>query len=299
MDYHELDELIDQLQETVSEADPQEGYWKGLWSLARTIGIGFKETRFGSKGDKDAAWLRFQELCRKARDRSDHNRREMERRQSEWDDKRRRSEQVRNRVEARAFGSRPLSGFEHTLADMVLFPINIAERILGLLLGIQEKSQLEEIRDELKSCNEKLRAAWNIFNQNKDALLPADRTRCFETLHNASEKINEAWARLKEAGDRFYEAKNAEWKAKQHDFRGRIQANIDKLEVKLENARSALSRREAHLDRLRDDYSNAWNDGFRDRCSGWIDEEESKIQDITLSIERLEGWLEDERNKLR
>lgn len=50
--------------------------------------------------------------------------------------------------------------------------------------------------------------------------------------------------------------------------------------------------------RLRDDYSSARSDGFRDRCGQWIDEEEDRIRDIESSIDRIGGWLQEERGKL-
>jgi hypothetical protein len=263
------------------------------------VGSGFKGTRYENKQNKDAAWQRFQKLCEPTRKRSEESRRQIEQQKKEWEQRQQRSEQVRSQIDGKAYGSRPMSDFERSLADLILFPITMAERMIGLLLGIREKSQLEEIREELKGCNQKLRAAWEIFNENKDALLPADKTRCYENLHKAREKLDEAWARLKEAGDQYYQAKHAAWQEKQQNFRERVQVNIDKLEEKLDKARSALSRQEAHLDKLRDDYSTAWNDSFKDRCSGWIDEAETRIRDIRGSIERMEGWPGEERNKLR
>lgn len=299
MDYRDLDSLIAQLEAMIDESDPRKGYWKELWSIAGRVGAGFKGTRYETKQAKDAAWQRFQKLCEKAKKRSEENRREMEERKREWEKKQERSEQVRSRIEGKAYGSRPMSDLERSIADLILLPITVAERMIGLLLGIREKSQLEEIREELKGCNEKLRAAWEIFNQNKDSLLPADKAKCYENLQKAREKLDQAWARLKEAGNQYYQAKHAAWQEKQQNFRERVHANIDKLEDKLDKARSALGRQEAHLEKLRGDYSNAWNDGFKDRCSAWIDEAETRIRDITASIERMEGWLDEERNKLR
>jgi predicted nucleic acid-binding Zn-ribbon protein len=79
----------------------------------------------------------------------------------------------------------------------------------------------------------------------------------------------------------------------------RVEANISKLEGKLESAKTALDRQETHLDKLRDDYSNAWNDKFRERCSEWIEQGEEKISDIKEHIDRLETWLDEERSKIK
>ena len=305
MNYQELDSLIERLEETVDDSDPQKGYWKELWALASKIGGGFKGTPYQTRAEKDAAWQRFQKLCERAKARSQENRREMEKRKKEWEERNYRSEQTKRRIEGKAYGAGPMSGFERSIADLVLLPITVAERIIGMLLGVQEKSQLEQMREELKGCNEQIRKAWDAFKTHKDDLLPGDRAQCYETLNRAQERITQAWARWKSASDQYYQAKRAAWEHKQREWEERqcnrserIRANISKLEEKLDKARSALDRQAAHLDKLRDDYRNAWNDSFKDRCSEWIDEAESKIADIKAHIDRLEGWMDEERRKL-
>ncbi len=112
MDYHELDRLIDQLTSSVEATDPQKGYWKELWGLAGNIGAGFKGMRYPTREEKEAAWQRFQKLCDKAKARSEQNRQRVEQGNREWDDRKRKSEQARGRVESRAAGARPLSSLE-------------------------------------------------------------------------------------------------------------------------------------------------------------------------------------------
>lgn len=313
MNYLELNSMIDRLQAQVHSTDPQKGYWKELWSVVREVGAGFKGVRYDTKEDKDAAWRRFQELCQAAKVRGDENakemdarKREMEGRQREWEQRKNLSERTRMSIEGRAAGARPLSGFERTIGEMVLLPLTLIEKVVGKLLGIREKTQLEEARDELHHCSAKLKEAWRTFTDHKHELLPADKALCFQTLNSAQERLNDAWSQLKGAQDAFYSARRAaheehqrEWEAKQHDFRDRVSANIDKLEGNLAKARSALSRQESHLDKLESDYSSAWNDSFRDKCSGWIDEAKDRIADIRSSIDRMEGWLDEERAKLR
>ena len=108
MDYRDLDSLIDRLDEQVHESDPRKGYWKELWALARKIGDGFKDIRYEKREEKDEAWRRFQMLCEKARERGNANRREMNKRQSEWEQRKSKSEQTRMGIEGRAAGARPL-----------------------------------------------------------------------------------------------------------------------------------------------------------------------------------------------
>jgi len=78
-----------------------------------------------------------------------------------------------------------------------------------------------------------------------------------------------------------------------------VEANIAKLAEKLSKAKATLHRQEAHREELRDKYTNAWSESFKDRCSDWIDECENRIANIKEQIERLEGWIGEEREKLR
>jgi predicted ribosome quality control (RQC) complex YloA/Tae2 family protein len=264
VDYRELDAVIDRLEKQVETTDPQKGYWKELWELVHEIGGAFKRTRYETKGEKDAAWKRFQALCDQAKQRSDQSRRATEERQREWQRRKETSDRTRARIEGRPAGARPVSGLEKSISEIVLFPLTLIEKVLNRVLGLREKTQFEEAREELKQCSRVLKEAWETFTQNKNALLPADKAKCFQTLNQGQQRLNEAWASLKSAQDNFYAARRAQWEArqrereekqrqweqKQREFRSQVQANIEKLEEKLDRARNALSRQEAHLDKL-------------------------------------------------
>ena len=306
MDYRELDAMIVNLRGQIYEEHPQKGHWKELWALVRDIGAGFRGVRFETKEDRDIAWKRFQELCDQAKEKGEANRQEMAARQKAWEQKRDQSERARSRIEVRAASAQPISDLERALGGIILLPLTLIERVIGKILGLRAKTQFEEVRDELRHCGEKLKEAWQTFEEHKRELLPGDKAQCFETLRRAQEKLNEAWTRLKEAQDQFYseqraahEERQREWERKQADFRERVKENIEKLENNLEKARGALVRHEERLDKLESDHENAWSDGFREKCSGWIEEAREKIADIHASIEKMEGWLDEERGKLR
>jgi len=135
MDYQELDSLIDQLRSTVHATDPHKGYWKELWDLVRMVGAGFKEVRYNTREEKDRAWQRFQDLCAEAKKRGDANRREMEKRQNEWERRKSQSASIRGDIEGNAAKARPLSALERGISDIVLFPLTIIERIIGKIIG--------------------------------------------------------------------------------------------------------------------------------------------------------------------
>ena len=306
MNYQELETMIDHLRVHVHETDPHKGYWSELWTLARQISAGFKGVHYETREAREAAWKRFQELCAEAKQKGDANRREMEVRQKEWEQRKTRSEQTRSSIEGTAAGARPLSGLERSIGEIVLLPLTMIELVLGKLLGLRAKTEFEEVRNELHHCGEKLQEAWRAFTDHKRELLPADKAHCYQTLTRAQERLNEAWTRLKQAQDRFYvgqkaahEQRQREWDEKQRDFRERVRANIEKLEGNLQKAADALARQESHLEKLENDHSNARSDSYRERVSGWIEEAKAKIADIRASIERIKGWLNDERDKLR
>lgn len=197
---------------------------------------------------------------------------------------------------------------EYALAEVILFPLSFIKRIIENLFNARP-DQLEEIRAQLGEANERLQEAWRIFKESSRDMLPNDRQHAYESLQEARQQLDRAWAQWKGAKAVAREQKHREWldrqaRRQQHaerhrDFIRRVEANIEKLEEKIERARNALDRQEAHLDNLREQYAEAWSEGFRDRCSGWIDEGEERLASIKESIEKLEGWLDEERTKLR
>jgi hypothetical protein len=313
MGYTDLDRLIDELQTAVENSDPQKGYWKALWNLVREIGSEFKNSRYPTKEGKDSAYNRFQELVAKARDRSEVSRARVNESQREWERREKRSRDLSEEVQSKATGSRPTTTGERALADLIFLPITIIRRIVEDILGVDDRDGLEEIRHELVACNEKLRGAWAAFNEFKKDLLPGDKNNAYQSLQEANEKLNEGWRHWKESMSALQNRRQQEWEQRQRErktrnaeregkqrlFFERVENNIEKLEEKLNNARSALERQEDHLEDLREKYSEAWSDGFRERCSEWIDETEDRIDSIKEHIERLEGWIEQERDKLR
>jgi len=298
MDYNELDNLISSLKDAVESTNPQKGYWNELWSLVKDINSGFKEARYPARDDRDKAWSRFQELVAKAKERGQDNKARIEKNQREWERKQERSRSARENVVSRAERATPLSEFERSIGDIILFPAKLIADALSNLVGINSLSALDETRQELLACNEALQDAWKAFNDNKKEMLPGDRNQAYESLQEARKQLDEAWRRLKDKNASLREQRQREWEENHHSFVERVKANISKLEDKLAKAESALQNQEAHLEDLREKYDTAWNDSYKERCSEWIDECENRIASIKEHIDRLEGWINEERNKL-
>jgi multidrug resistance efflux pump len=183
-----------------------------------------------------------------------------------------------------------------------LLPLTIVwktvDHILSSLLGLETKSDLDLMREQLLACNEQMKKAWGAFEEHKLELIPADKAKAYEALREAQDKLNEAWAHFKGVSTRVYESRKQEWEEKQRNFKARITANIEKNEAALEKARSALERQEANLESNREKLESARGDAYRERLEGWIEEGETLIESIKQNIERTEGWLSEDRAKL-
>lgn len=303
MEYSELNNLIDALQQAVRNEHPEKGYWKELWSLVRETRASFKETRYPTAEEKQAAWSRVNQLAEEAERRSQREKEERERRERAWKERQDRSGRALNRIESKLAGTRPLSDLEHMIGTLILGPILVVESMLRSVLGLEE---LDAVHEDLKACSSYMKDAWRLFNDHKRELLPGDKSRAYQELTAAQERLNNAWDRWKAAKDEFHQRRRQEWEQRRHnreerhrDFVRRVEANIEKLEAKLAKAEDALGRQQNHLSDLRDQYASAWSDSFRDRCSDWIDEAENRIRDIEDSIDRMRGWIDEERSKLR
>lgn len=296
MEYRELDRMIDDLRAVVENDSPQKGYWKELWSLVGGIKSGFRDVRYPTLEDKKNAWQRLDELIQQARERSEMEKAEREKRTSAWQDKVDRSRRQREDVESRLGGTRPTTDLERLIAATVLLPLTLLENLLRAVLGLD---QLDEVHEDLKACSTAMKDAWNAFNEAKGDMLPADKHATYEALNKAQDRLNDAWARWKDAKNRYHEERRRQWMERQADSRARIEANIEKLEGKLDKAEGALERSRAHLAKLESDYESAWSESFKERCQEWMDQEEARISDIEESIDRMRGWLHEERAKLR
>jgi hypothetical protein len=303
MDYRDLNALIEQLRDAVEETAPQKGYWGKLWTLARQIQQEFKESRFPTRADREAAWNNFNELRNLARQRSESDRVRMHEREQEWEKKRGNSSRARSAVEGKAFQTRPSTDIERAIAAPILIPLQLIDAMLRNVMGLE---QPDHVKQELLACHEKMREAWTLFGESKNELLPADKAQTYKTLSDAQARLDSAWARWKDESHRLWTLKQEEWEKRKKEreekhqlFVQRVAENIEKLEGRLGSATSALKRHEARLEKLQSDLDNARSESFKERCSGWIEECEEKIADIQGSISRLTSWIDEEKAKLR
>ena len=159
---------------------------------------------------------------------------------------------------------------------------------------------VDERKEMLKTCSEVLCEGWGLLSRYKSEMLGGHKQEAFEALSKAKEILDNQWARWKETQQEAYEARcqiREEREAKRAVWRERTENNIGNLRQWLERFQEILANREAHLEELEEKRDTAWNDEFRERVEGWIEEEEENIQVIREKIEGVESRLEDERQK--
>lgn len=185
------------------------------------------------------------------------------------------------------------SALEEGIYNMIAGPI--ASVVNAILPG----GEIDETLRSLQYCSRRLKEGWQLLSDYKEEMLGKDKKEAFDALNDAKERLDDAWERWKSAKQSAKEARQQQRQANREAFESRVGDRIDKLKERLDRLYSALSHREANLDKLRDMRDSARSDEHRYRVEGWIDEEEDKIAGIRSKIRDVESWLDEERSRLR
>ncbi len=78
----------------------------------------------------------------------------------------------------------------------------------------------------------------------------------------------------------------------------RPEANLAKNREKLAELLEKEARMAERASELEDQIASAWNDDWRERAEGWLEELEEKLRSLREFIERVEGWIEEDEEKL-
>ena len=291
----EIEALLDSLEALLEEAQEGRIKWGDIWREIRNIQKAFKESRFPTAQDRQAAWGRFQSIIAKVKTCQERARREFE-------EILRRSEYHLEQIRYYAWRATP--------------PPEIIDAILAICTGgltILIKAGLEAILgpfDErklvLQKCSEALKEGWAYLSRHKGEMLGKHKKEAFDALSRASELLGQAWdiwrtgkkqaiehyRRLKQEAREARQAKREAWEI-------RMRENISKLEDRLERLKRALDRRRSNLARLEAMRDSARSDSYRKRIDDWIEEERSRIAEIEGKIEQVEAWISEARDKLR
>jgi hypothetical protein len=258
--------------------------WKQIWNQVRTVGASFKGVRFPTHDEHQEAWDRFQSLVNTIKEAQAEE-------QEQWEEKKSRSGQYRNEIITEAEMAKPSGPLGDVILTIATGGINV---VLDALLG-----PFDERRRELQACSEHLRKGWALLNEHKGDMLAQDKREAYQALCDAGEQLNQAWEDYKGERQKAYDDSRAERQRNHDEWVQKIEANIEKLEARTERLNEIISRKEDHLDELHSKLDDAWNDDYRDRVSGWIDEEETRLAELRSQLADVENWLNEDRSKLR
>lgn len=269
--------------------------FKAIWSQIRRTGSSFKGVKFPTPDEHSAAWDNFQSLVERVKEQQD-------KRQKQFESRAKGSGELRNQIIRKANDVGP---FDQGLADVIL-TLATGGAYLALKLTLEALlGKFDEQKVELIAASDRMKAAWALLSGNKTKLLRDDKDAVYSALREAQEKLDGAWQQYKEqrsqALDEFHrekEKRRNENQAKHEAWKERTRANIAKNEDWLRGLQERLAKQQSHLSDLNDKYADAWNDDFRERVSGWIDEAHSSIAEIESKIERVEGFVQQDQQKL-
>lgn len=294
-DGSEIEALIDSLETLADEAEEKRAKWRDVWSEIKNIGQAFKESRFPTAKDRQAAWSRFQSIVAKVKACQARARREIEKRVHV-------SERHLDQIRSYAWKATPSS----ELADAI---IALATGGLSVLIkaGIEAiLGPFDERKLELQRCSEALKEGWTYLSKNKGEMLGKHKKEAFEALSSASDKLERAWNIWKRGREQkiehYHNQKRAAWEAhqaKQEAWETRMKENLSKLEDRRDRLESALDRRRKNLSKLEDMRNSARSDSYRARVDGWIDEEHDRIAEIERKIDQVKEWISKIEAKLR
>lgn len=294
-DGSEIEALVDSLKALVDEAEGERGKWKDVWSDIKSIGQSFKESRFPTVQDRQAAWNRFQSIVARVKASQERAREEVEKRVNE-------SKYHLEQILSYAERATPSSGSADALLAIFTGGLSVLIKLgLDAILG-----PFDERKFELQKCNETMKEGWAYLSKNKTAMLGKHKQEAFNALKAASDSLTAAWdtwrGERQRAIDQFRAEKQVTWETRQanrEDWEARMRENITKLGAGLDRLESALNRRQSNLSKLEGMRDSAWSDSYRERVDGWIDEEHERIAEIKEKINQTKEWISDAEAKLR
>jgi hypothetical protein len=215
----------------------------------------------GPKAERDEAWRRFNEL------RDEANRRANEEREKF----RFNSERLRGVILSAC------SGLTWSSVTDTLF--------------FFDKTTVEQV----KKWQQYLAKAMKMLSEYKAEMLPEHKQECFEKFQEIRESHEGFWRQYKGA----HEAKVVEHRRRRDEIVARIKGNIEKNEQKLREASEALGRQRERAAELREKLSETTSRKWQGIYETWIDEAETKIEDIQSSVRRIEEWIGEDNRRLR
>jgi conjugal transfer/entry exclusion protein len=207
-DGSEIEALLDSLETLVDEAEGKRGKWKDVWGEIKSVGQAFKDSRFPTSQDRQAAWNRFQSIIANVKACQERAKEIIEERGRE-------SKYHLEQILSCAERATPSSGSADALLAICTGGLSVLiKEGLNAILG-----QFDDRKFELLKCSEAIKEGWAYLSQNKGQMFGKDKQEAFEALKKASEALHEAWDKWKsargEAIEQYHAEKQAAWEARQ------------------------------------------------------------------------------------
>ena len=282
-EYQTVIENISRLRSMIPGDLSERTNFKSIWSQIKVVGNSFKGARFPNPEQHQKAWGEFQQLVDNVKNLQEED-------QENWERRKIRSGELRNKIINQAHTAKPPSEMFEGILSMLTGGIS---SVLSEIMG-----PFDDRKRDLQRCNEWLKEGWDTLNSNKDEMLGKDKQAAFSALNETKDRLDEAWAKYKQERDKAWEAHQHAKNEKQNAWRARTMENIRNLEERKHKLQNVLSHKVSHLSELQSKYAEAWSDDYRDRISGWIDEETDSIRDIQNKLSEVESWIHEAEVKL-
>ena len=223
--------------------------WKRVWTTAKEIQEGFRGIRFPTHEQHQVAWERFNKLRDEASSRS----------KREQDERRWKSERLKNEILSEVESARPNSLFGFSPVDI----------------------------DDMKAYGAKLKSAGRSLSTNKTKMLGEHKQECFQAI-----------TQMRDVHDAWWDSLKKNRTQQQGDWRHRVRQNIEKNKERYRKVSEALKRQHNHAADLRSKISSAWNDDWVRQAEGWLSEAEDKIRDMEDTLLQIQSWIEEDERKL-
>jgi len=277
----EIDELKSMMPSGFLSFDKPD--WKSIWGQIRVVGASFKGVKFPTRDEHQKAWDNFQSIVSSVKEAQAEE-------HKQWEEKKSKSSGYKDEIIYQAELAKPSGPMGDLILSIATGGLSTA---LSALMG-----PFDERKDELNSCSEHLKQGWALLNEYKENMLGRDRNEAYQALYQAKEQLDQAWADYKRERQQAFEDYKPERQRKHDEWVERIEANIEKLLARRERLTEIIAHKEDHLNDLQNKLDEAWSDDYRDRVSGWINEEEEKLDNLRSQLVDVENWLEEDKNKL-
>ena len=215
MNHEELDVLIDCLErdvESASASSQNAPPFGELWSRVKHIGGSFREVRYRTREEKDAAWSRFQSVVDRIKRIGEERQRFRDQRlaQRERESAEALREVMREVRYAWPWDDDALLELIKIISGAKILEVVLVAvfDIIDNLMGGTPLSPEEQRKIELKKCSKHMGDAFRLFGQLSKRMTQEDRTKAYELLNRTKGELDRAWSEFNEEQQKKWNERN-------------------------------------------------------------------------------------------